>query len=73
MLAAWMVSCPVDLVKSVPSMTALPSNWLNAPRTLVTIAWRATNPIRVWAGSMTYVPDSSDKVAGMVLAAIGCS
>ena len=33
--------------------TAVPSNSLNAPRTLVTIAWRATKPMRVWAASMT--------------------
>ena len=53
MLAAWMVSWALDLAKSPASTTALPSNSLNAPRTLVTIAWRATKPMRVWAASMT--------------------
>ena len=53
MLAAWMVSSAVDLARSSASTTALPSNSLNAPRTLVTIACRATKPMRVWAASMT--------------------
>ena len=35
----------------VPSSTAVPVNSLNAPRTLVTMACRATKPIRVCAGS----------------------
>ena len=34
-----------------PSSVAVPSNSVNAPRTLVTIACRATKPIRVWEGS----------------------
>src|SRR4051794_18905629 len=34
-----------------PSMTAVPSNSLNEPRTFVTIACRATKPMRVWVGS----------------------
>ena len=31
---------------------ANPASSVNEPRTLVTMAWRATNPIRLWAGSM---------------------
>ena len=34
------------------SMWAVPCHSSNEPRTLVTIAWRATKPSRLWAGSM---------------------
>ena len=34
------------------STWAVPSKLLNCPRTLVTIAWRATNPRREWDGSI---------------------
>ena len=29
----------------------VPASSVNEPRTLVTMAWRATKPIRLWAGS----------------------
>jgi hypothetical protein len=51
MLAALMVTRAEERVGLAASMVAVPSNSLNAPRTLVTIACRATKPIRVWAGS----------------------
>ena len=66
MLAALIVSVEVDLVKSSASTTALPSTSLNAPRTLVTIACRATNPTRVCEGSMVQVPARSARVAEAV-------
>ena len=52
MLATLMVSCRLELVGSSASKWPEPSNSLNEPRTLVTMAWRATNPIRLWVGSM---------------------
>ena len=39
-----------------PSTTIVPATSSNAPRTLVTMAWRATKPTRVWLGSMVQVP-----------------
>ena len=39
-----------------PSTTIVPATSSKAPRTLVTMAWRATNPTRVWLGSMVQVP-----------------
>ncbi len=38
------------------SMTMVPATSSNAPRTLVTMAWRAMKPRRVWLGSMVQVP-----------------
>ena len=38
------------------SMTIVPATSSNAPRTLVTMAWRATKPTRLWLGSMVQVP-----------------
>ena len=43
---------PASWPGSAVSTWAVPLNSLNWPRTLVTIAWRATKPRRVWAGSM---------------------
>ena len=51
MLAVSIVTCTREFAGLVPSSVPVPSNSLNAPRTLVTIAWRATKPIRVCAGS----------------------
>ena len=51
MLAASIVTCTREFAGLAPSRVAVPSNSLNAPRTFVTIAWRATKPIRVCAGS----------------------
>ena len=51
MLAALIVTCARELAGLAPSSVAVPSNSLNAPRTLVTMAWRATKPIRECAGS----------------------
>jgi hypothetical protein len=52
MLATWMVMSALDLDGSAPSIVAVPSHSLNAPRTLVTIACRATKPRRLCAVSM---------------------
>ena len=35
------------------SMWAVPSNSSNWPRTVVTMAWRAEKPMRVWLASIT--------------------
>ena len=51
MLAAVIVSCELEFVGLAASRVAVPANSLNEPRTLVTIAWRATKPMRVWVGS----------------------
>ena len=40
-----------DVVGSSP-MWAVPVNSSNDPRTFVTMAWRATKPMRLWVGSM---------------------
>lgn len=53
MLSALITTWPEERDGSAPSRWAVPSNWWNAPRTLVTMAWRATKPIRVWVGSRT--------------------
>ncbi len=52
MLAALIVTTAVELAGLLPSSTRFPVNSLNAPRTLVTMACRATKPMRLWAGSM---------------------
>lgn len=52
MLAALMVNCRFELAGFSASKWPDPSNSLNEPRTLVTIAWRATNPMRLWVGSI---------------------
>jgi hypothetical protein len=52
MLAAWIVSCRCEFAGFVVSSSPPPSNSSNEPRTLVIIAWRATKPIRLCAGSM---------------------
>jgi len=51
MLAASIVRRTLELAVLFPSTVAVPSNALNEPRTFVTIACRATKPIRVWVGS----------------------
>ena len=53
MLAAWMVTLTGRVGRVGAVDAALPSKSLNAPRTLVTIACRATKPMRLWAGSRT--------------------
>src|SRR5215207_2278908 len=68
MLSALTVTVTDDLLGSSPSSCAVPSNSLKAPRTLVTIACRATNPIRVCAGSRVYWPVSSVRAVGVVMA-----
>ncbi len=52
MLAAWMRRRALERDGSLPSRWAVPSNSLKAPRTLVTIACRATKPMRLCVGSM---------------------
>ena len=52
MLAASMVSSRWLAAGFSASKYPVPVNSLNEPRTLVTMAWRATNPIRLWVGSM---------------------
>ncbi len=52
MLAARMVSSADELAGFSPSTWTVPSNSLNEPRTLVIIACRATNPMRVCSGSI---------------------
>lgn len=42
-------------------VVAEPSNSVKAPRTLVTMAWRATKPISVWLGSIVYCPDRAER------------
>ena len=61
-----MATSTLEALRSSPSTIAAPSNSLNEPRTLVTIAWRATKPIRVWVGSRVQVPVRSAMVAGVV-------
>ena len=50
-----MVALTEEAAKSSATVIA-PSTARKYPRTLVTIAWRATKPTSVWAGSMAYVP-----------------
>ena len=50
-LAAWMVSVTLDRAGSAVSMVASPAKSVNAPRTVVTMAWRAENPTRLWVTS----------------------
>jgi hypothetical protein len=69
MLAALMVNVRCELVGFSVSKKPEPSNSLNEPRTLVTIAWRATNPILLWVGSMAYVPVV---MVGTVVVLMGC-
>ena len=52
MLAAWIVSRSCDVLGSSASKEAEPAKSLNDPRTLVTMAWRATKPIRLCVGSI---------------------
>ena len=47
MLAASIVTSTREFAGFSPSSTAVPANSSNEPRTLVTMAWRATKPIRV--------------------------
>ncbi len=72
MLLAWIVTVAVERDGSLPSRTAVPSNSLKAPRTLVTIAWRATKPMRLWPGSRVYGPVSSERL-GVATAVMGSS
>src|ERR1700704_1352083 len=45
----------------------MPVNSLNEPRTLVTIACRATKPIRLWLGSSVYSPVCRAEVVEAVI------
>ena len=51
-LATWMVRSTLDAGGFASSMWAVPSKSPNWPRTLVTMAWRATKPRRLWLVSM---------------------
>ena len=51
MLAARMFTLAEEAAGSVVSRCAPPSNSLNWPRTVVTIACRAEKPIRLWVMS----------------------
>ena len=42
----------VDVAPGIGPVVAEPSTSLKAPRTLVTMAWRAEKPTRLWVGSM---------------------
>ena len=46
----------VEALGLAASTTMVPATSSNAPRTLVTMAWRATKPTRVWLASMVQVP-----------------
>src|SRR3954454_22730893 len=61
MLSTFTVIATVEFAGLSPSIVVVPANSLNAPRTLVTMAWRATKPIRVCAGSRVYWPVSLRK------------
>ena len=52
MLAAWILSSRCEPAGRSASKYPLPSNSLNEPRTLVTMAWRATKPMRLCVGSI---------------------
>jgi hypothetical protein len=52
MLVALMVMVALDFAGSSVSITIFPVKSLNAPRTFVTIACRATKPILLCAGSI---------------------
>ncbi len=52
MLPAWITSSADEAAGSAASKCALPSNSLNWPRTVVTIAWRAEKPTRLCAASI---------------------
>ena len=56
MLAICAVSVALEADGLAPSRVMEALNSLNEPRTLVTMACRATKPKRVWAGSMVQVP-----------------
>ena len=54
--ASWTATEAVEPLGLAASITIVPATSSNEPRTLVTIAWRATKPTRVWLGSMVQVP-----------------
>ena len=54
--ASCTVTSAVEPVGFAASITMVPATSSNAPRTLVTIACRATKPRREWLGSMVQVP-----------------
>ena len=70
MLFASMVTETVDLEKSDASTTPVPSKVPKLPRTLVIIAWRATKPSSLCAGSRVYVPESWLRSVGAVGSAV---
>ncbi len=54
--ASCTATCAVEPEGLAASMTTVPATSANEPRTLATIAWRATKPSREWLGSMVHVP-----------------
>src|SRR5262245_11086578 len=65
MLSTLIVSCSREFDGLSASKKPLPSNSLNEPRILLTIAWRTAKPIRLCTGSMAYVPVRCDFVSAM--------
>ncbi len=63
MLAAAISTDREESLGLEPSTVAVPVTSLKAPRTLVTIAWRVTKPIRLWLASRVKVPLTSARVA----------
>ena len=55
--AVSMVTSIFDWVSS-SATSIVPVNDSKLPRTLEAMRWRATNPIRVWVGSIVQVPVS---------------
>jgi hypothetical protein len=51
-LATWRTTSAVEAVGSASSRWRWPARSGKCPRTLVTMAWRATKPTRLWAGSI---------------------
>jgi hypothetical protein len=56
MLAVFAVSAALEAAGLAPSRVSEPSNSVNRPRTLATMAWRAENPMVVCVGSICQVP-----------------
>jgi hypothetical protein len=70
MLAAEICTEAVERLGSSKSRSAVAVNSAKEPRTLLTMACRATKPMRLWDGSITYVPLSAAGVTAGVTAAV---
>ena len=66
-LEATMVSEADDFAGSAPSSVRLPVNSEKPPRTLATMAWRATKPIVECVGSISQVPVVAARSVLMVI------